>query len=306
MTSVVAGHTPPPFFKRGPAPLARLAFFVALSLALMAADQRFQLLVPLRQAVAALLWPVQRALWLPLEGARDARDYLSEIAALKKENETLRAQSLAQANLLLRQEHLAAENRRLRQLLAMSERLEAPAVAAQILSATRDPFSRKVLLDRGAIHGIEDGQPVIDATGLIGQVTRVLPLTSEVTLVTDKNMSVPVEIERNGLRAVLAGAGRGTLELKFLPVNADLEIGDRLVTSGLDGIYLPGLPVAHVTKIDREASAAFARIECAPLAGVERNGAVLVLGKIDAATIAELPAAADKSLRKGRKRKDKR
>lgn len=245
-----------------------------------------------------MFWPIQQALILPLEGARGAGDYLAEIATLKKENEALRARQLEQAHLLLRQEHLAAENKRLRALLGMAERQSVPVVAAQILSATRDPFSRKVILDRGATHGIVEGQPVIDETGLVGQVTRVLPLSSEATLLTDKNFAVPVEVERNGLRTVLAGAGRGVLELKFLPANADLEVGDRLITSGLDGIYLPGLPVAVVTQVDRGASAAFARIECAPLAGVERNGPVLILGRLDPVSSPAVEPAPSKPVRK--------
>ncbi|MCX7898128.1 MAG: rod shape-determining protein MreC [Rhodocyclaceae bacterium] len=306
MASVVAGHTPPPFFKRGPAPVMRLALYLALSLLLVAADLRFALLSPLRQAVAAIFWPIQRALLLPVEGMQDASAYLAEIRQLKEENETLRARQLEQANLLLRQEHLAAENRRLRALLAMAERVEAPTQAAQILSATRDPFSRKVLLDRGAAHGIVEGQPVIDETGLVGQITRVLPLTSEATLITDKNMAVPVELARNGLRAVLAGAGGGVLELKFLPINADVEVGDHLVTSGLDGVYLPGLPVAEVTKIDREASSTFARIECAPLAGVERNGPVLVMGKLAATPPPNAEPAPERSSAKARKARSMR
>lgn len=273
------GHSPPPFFKRGPAPLVRLTFFLALSLAAMVADLRFGMLEPVRAAVAALLWPLQKAVMLPVEGAGEAGTYLADLARLKKENEELRARQLAQANQLLRQAHLDHENRRLRALLDMRERLDAPAQAAEILYAARDPFSRRIVIDRGMTHGVEAGQPVIDEVGVIGQVTRVFPLTSEVTLLTDKNQAIPVQVQRNGLRAVLAGAGNGLLELKFLPANADVEPDDVLVTSGLDGIYLPGLPVARVTRIDRDNSFSFARIECAPLAGVERQGQVLVLGK---------------------------
>lgn len=273
------GHVPPPFFKRGPAPLARLVFFLALAVLLMVADLRFKTLEPARVAVAALLWPLQKAVMLPVEGAGEAGSYFSDLARLKKENEELRERQLAQANLLLRQTHLDNENRRLRALLTMGERLGVPARAAEILYAARDPFSRRIIIDRGLTHDIEAGQAVIDDVGVIGQVTRAFPLTSEVTLLTDKNQSIPVQVARSGLRAVLAGAGNGAMELKFLPANADVQPGDTLVTSGLDGVYLPGLPVANVTSIDRDNSFSFARIECAPLAGVERQGQVLVLGK---------------------------
>jgi len=274
----VAGHSPPPFFKRGPAPLVRLAFFVALSLFLLVTDLRFQTLEPTRMAIATLLWPLQKAVLLPVESAHDAGNYFSNVARLAAENAALRERQLAQAHRLLRQDYLEEENRRLRELLAMHERIDAPALAAEIVYAARDPFARRVVIDRGETHGVTAGQAVIDAVGVVGQVTRAFPLASEVTLLTDKHQAIPVQVARNGLRAVLAGTG-GALELKFLPTNTDVQPGDTLVTSGLDGIYLPGLPVATVARIDRDNSFSFARIECTPLAGVERHGQVLVLGK---------------------------
>ena len=194
----VAGHSPPPFFKRGPAPLARLIFFLALALAAMVADLRFKTLEPARVAVAALLWPLQKAVMLPVEGAGEAGSYFADLARLKKENEELRERQLAQANQLLRQTHLDNENRRLRALLDMGERLGVPAKAAEILYAARDPFSRRIIIDRGLTHDIEAGQAVIDDVGVIGQVTRVFPLTSEVTLLTDKNQAIPVQVARSG------------------------------------------------------------------------------------------------------------
>lgn len=297
----VAGHTPPPFFKRGPAPLARLTFFLTLSLLLLAADLRLQILEPARLAVAAMLWPLQKAVLLPMEGAGEAGNYFSNLASLQRENAELRQRLLAQANLLLRQTHLDAENRRLRALLEMQERLDTPASVAEILYTARDPFARRVIINRGMTHGVETGDAVIDDLGVVGQITRVFPLTSEVTLLTDKNQAIPVQVSRNGLRAVLAGAGSGAMELKFLPANADVQPEDTLVTSGLDGIYLPGLPVARVASIDRDNSFAFARIECTPLAGVERHGQVLVLGARTAPARPDEPAEVGKKPVKGRK-----
>lgn len=295
------GHTPPPFFKRGPAPLVRLSFFVALSLLLLVADLRFKMIEPMRMMVATLLWPLQKAVMLPVEGATDAGDYFANLRYLQKENAELRERQLAQANLLLRQAHLDDENRRLRALLDMQERVDAPAHAAEILYAARDPFSRRVIINRGSTHGVETGQAVIDDLGIVGQVTRVFPLTAEVTLLTDKNQSIPVQVSRNGLRAVLAGAGSGAMELKFLPANAEVKPGDILVTSGLDGIYLSGLPVARVTSIDRDNSFSFARIECEPLAGVERHGQVLVLSKRTTPPMPDDPAEIVKKTGKGRR-----
>lgn len=295
------GHTPPPFFKRGPAPLARLAFFIALSLLLLVADLRFRTLDPVRLAVATLLWPLQKAVWLPVEGAGEAGNYFANLIELQNENTELRQRQLAQANLLLRQAHLDAENRRLRALLDMQERLDVPARAAEILYAARDPFARRIIIDHGLTHGLETGQAVIDDLGVVGQVTRVFPLTSEVTLLTDKNQAIPVQVARSGLRAVLAGAGSGAMELKFLPANADVQPGDTLVTSGLDGIYVAGLPVARVASIDRDNSFSFARIECTPLAGVERHGQVLVLTRRAPPPMPEDPMEETKKPAKSRK-----
>ena len=273
----VVGHAPPPFFKRGPAPLVRLAFFVALSLILLVADLRFRTLEWLRLAVATAAWPMQRATGVPIDIAGDVGAYLVRQSTLLKANEEFRRRQLETANLLLRQRHLEQENMRLRALLDMRARQPVEGRIAEILYATRDPFSRRVIIDKGIQHGVKAGQAVVDDIGVIGQVVRVFPLTSEVLLLTDKDQAIPVEVQRNGLRAILAGAGAGTMELRFQAANTEVQVGDILVTSGLDGVYLPGLPVAKVVKVERDSAYAFARITCVPLAGVERNGLALVL-----------------------------
>lgn len=273
------GHAPPPFFKRGPAPLARLIFFVSLSLLLLVADLRFHTLEWLRMAASTVVYPLQRAAYLPVEGAGGLGKYFSGLATLHRENDELRRKQLAVANLLLRQQYLEDENKRLRALLDMKARQPVSGIIADIQYAARDPFSRRVVINKGMQADIEAGQAVVDELGVIGQVTRVFPLASEVTLLTDKNQAIPVEIQRNGLRAILAGAGASGLELRFLASNAEVQVGDILVTSGLDGVYLRGLPVARVTAIDRDAAFSFAHIRCLPLAGVERHGQVLVLSR---------------------------
>ena len=136
----------------------------------------------------------------------------------------------------------------------------------------RDPFSHKVFIDKGSQEGIAAGEAVVDDRGVIGQVTRVFPLQSEVTLISDKDQPVPVQVVRNGLRAVVFGAGEGLLELRFLSANADVQNGDVLVTSGLDGVFLPGLPVAKVVRVERDNVYAFARVLCQPAGGVDQYG----------------------------------
>lgn len=274
----VVGHQPPPFFKRGPAPLARLVFFVTLSLALLVLDLKYRYLEVARQGVAVALYPLQRAAYTPVDLYGQLGDYFSSLAAVQRENAQLKRKELESANWLLRQQHLELENQRLRELLDMKARQPVSGTLAEILYAARDPFSRRIIVDKGSQHGIVAGQAVVDEAGVLGQVTRTYPLQSEVTLVTDKNQAVPVRIVRNGLRTVLFGASGGQLELRFLAANADVQPGDVLVTSGLDGIYQPGLPVARVVRVDRDAAYSFARILCEPVAGVEKHGQVLVLG----------------------------
>ena len=286
----VVGHSPPPFFKRGPAPLARLAFFAVLSVLLLIADLRFHTLEWVRLAVSTAAWPLQRVAYLPVEAGGDLGKYFSALATLHQENDELRKKQVAIANLLLRQQHLEDENKHLRALLDMRARQPVEGRIADILYAARDPFSRKIVIDKGLQQGIAAGQAVIDDLGVIGQVTRVFPLTAEVTLLTDKEQAIPVQVQRNGLRAILAGAGGGMLELRYMAANAEIQPGDILVTSGLDGIYLPGLPVAKVIHIDHTSSFSFARIQCAPLAGVERRGQVLVLGNRETLPAPSAPA----------------
>lgn len=273
----VAGHSPPPFFKRGPAPLARLVFFVIASITLLVVDLRYKTLEWVRLGIATTIWPLHQVAVLPIEAAGGFGAYFNRLVTVLAENERLRASALETANLLLRQSHLEEENKRLRALLDMRERQPAVGRLAEILYAARDPFARRVIIDKGLQHGIAAGQAVVDEIGVIGQVVRVFPLTAEVSLLTDKEQSIPVQVRRNGLRAVLQGAGAGNMELRFLAANAEVQEGDTLETSGLDGIYLPGLPVAKVRHIDRDNSFAFARITCEPVAGVERHGLVLVL-----------------------------
>ncbi|MDX5409571.1 MAG: rod shape-determining protein MreC [Thauera sp.] len=274
----LVGHQPPPIFKRGPAPLARLFVFVALCLVMLVADLRFRYLEVLRNALSVVTYPLQMAAATPADVVSNAARYFGTLIDVQLENAELRRHQLGAGERLLRFEHLEQENAHLRELLQMSRRVETRSIAADILYNAPDPFARKVILDRGAQQGVEPGLAVVDAQGVIGQITRVHPVQSEVTLLTDRNQSIPVSVVRNGVRGVLYGVGRGMLEMRHVLADVDIRVGDQLVTSGLDGVFVPGLPVATVTSVNRDTDA-FARIECEPLAAIERSVQVLVVGR---------------------------
>ena len=275
----VVGHQPPPFFKRGPAPLAKLFFYVAIALALLIGDLRFRYLEVVRQVVSVVTYPLQRAAAAPVSILLAGGDYFVTLEHVQAENAALKRERLNDSATLLRHAQLADENLQLRALLDMRARQPVASIAAEILFATRDPFRRRVILDKGMAQGILAGQAVVDDKGVVGQITRVYPLQSEVTLLTDKDQAIPVQVVRNGLRAVMFGTGDGMMELRYLAANADVQAGDVVVTSGLDGLFLPGLAVARVVRVDRDAAYTFARIVCEPSAGVEQRGQVLVLAK---------------------------
>jgi rod shape-determining protein MreC len=271
-------YSPPPFFKTGPTPLARLLIFSALSLAFLVADNRFNYLATLRQIAAVVVYPLQRVAAAPASIVRRTGDFFTTHGSLREDNARLARESYENAALLLQLKALQAENAQLRELLDARKRLNIELTAAEVLYASRDPFTRKVVIDRGSQHDVQAGQPVVDNRGLVGQVTRAYPWLAEVTLVTDKGQFVPVQNVRNGLRAVLSGTGSdGALELRFIPLNADFQNGDELVTSGIDGVYPPGLPVARVTNVERSSDQIFARITGTPLGGVANHTHVLIV-----------------------------
>jgi rod shape-determining protein MreC len=270
--------SPPPFFKRGPAPLVRLFFFASLSLALLVLDARFRYAEGLRSALAIVAYPLQRAATAPIDFLGAVGAYLSTQVQLVEDNAALRAKALALAQDAQRYRAAEAEAAQLRRLIGAAERLEVRTTPAEILYAGRDPYSRKVFIDRGSQHGVKPGSPVADEAGVVGQVTRVHALASEVTLLTDPDQAIPVQVVRSGLRAVAFGGGTsGMLELRFMSANAEIQDGDRLVTSGIDGTYPPGLPVATVVRIERDAELSFVRVVCRPAAQVDRGRYVLVL-----------------------------
>ena len=272
--------TPPPFFRQGPSALSKLAFFSALALFLMVADARFALVQPLRVALATALYPVQWLALRPVVWVQDSSKYFESRSASQSSEEAAHRKLDLQSLRANQVEQLSLENTRLRKLLDLRERVTSPSLSAQVLYDAADPYTRKVIIDRGLTTGVEAGSPVLDEAGVLGQVTRVYPLVSEVTLVTDRDQAIPVLNTRTGARGVAFGdpaLRANALELRFMAANADVQVGDLLTTSGVDGVYPPGLPVAKVSKIDRRADSAFARITCLPLALVSGVGHVMVL-----------------------------
>lgn len=274
----------PEFFYRGPSPFVRLLFFSVLALAIMVADARFRALDLARAAVATITYPLQQAALAPGDILRRIGDFFVTQNKLQRENVELKQSVLKKSEELQRMSLMESELANLRKLLGARELIQENSTLAEILHSGRNPFRRKVIVDKGAKDDIQLGEAVISADGVLGQVTAVFPFTSEVTLLTDKNQAVPVMLRRNGLRAVVFGNGRdGTLDLPFIPLNADVQNGDMLVTSGIDGTYPAGLFIAKVTNIERNATSAFARITCTPVAGIDQDRHVLVLTNLTAA-----------------------
>lgn len=271
-------YSPPPLFKQGASARAKVVFFALIAIALLVIDSRMRSLTMLRKATAIALYPLQVAALMPRDAAYFVGGYFASLSTIKNENQGLKRQQVTNAQQLQQAQQLLAENAQLRKILAASERLPVKSVMSEILYDTRDAFTRKIVLDRGSQHGIAAGQPVIDDIGVVGQVTRVFPFTSEVTLLTDKDHAIPVQVVRSGLRSVAYGRGQaGLLDLRFMAANADIQKGDVLVTSGIDGVYPPGLSVAKVAQVENKSTDAFARIVCQPAAGIDRNRQLLIL-----------------------------
>ncbi|ACA92285.1 MULTISPECIES: rod shape-determining protein MreC [Burkholderia] len=271
-------YSPPPLFKQGPPALARLIFFVALAIALLVSDARFSTLEIVRGVLGTVLYPLQRAALVPRDLFMGAADLAVTGAALRHENDDLRKRNLQLSTQANQAAVLTQENAHLRAVLELRQHIATQSTPVEIQYDTSDPFTQKIVVGQGSQQGIQDGSPVVSEDGVIGQVTRVFPLQSEVTLVTDRDLAIPVQVLRTGLRSVIYGTPKGdSLDLRFVPTSADLVAGDELITSGLDGVYPPGLPVAKVVRVDKLADTAFARVTCAPVAAVRGARQMLVL-----------------------------
>jgi rod shape-determining protein MreC len=298
-------YLPPPFFQRGPSLVTRLILFSLAALVLLFADARFRYMEEIRGVVGAILYPLQELADVPASIGSRVGQYFVLQSTLQRDNAQLMQEAFVNAALLQKQEALLVENENLRELLKLRPRFEPSAQVAEILYRARDPFVRKIVVDKGATDGVKEGAPVIDASGLVGQVHRVYPWASEVALISDREQAIPVQVVRNGLRAVIFGLGYdGALEVRFMPVNADIEKGDLLVTSGIGGAYPSGLPVAFVDSIERNAAYAFARITCRPASGVGAHRQVMMLESSN--SYPERPVAVEQAARKNGNRKQRK
>jgi rod shape-determining protein MreC len=265
-------------FNRGPSPAARLVFFAVLSLLLMFVDARFRYLESTRSALSVLVSPLQRLATMPMLLMQQAGDFFVTQNSLLLDKKALQRQHGIDSVQLVQHQALLQENMQLRNLIALQKRNQYTGQFAEIVYTERDVFRRKVLINKGSAASVLPGQVVMDDKGIVGQITRVFPWLSEVTLITEKDHAVPVQVLRNGLRSVTFGAGdTSQLSLRYMPVSTDIQNGDILVTSGIDGIYPPGIPVAKVEKIERDAAYPFARISCLPIGGVDKYRQLLVL-----------------------------
>lgn len=266
------------FFNRGPSALVRLTFFALLSLLLLFVDARYKYLEFARTTLSIPVHSLQRLMALPGEWWQQADAFLVTQSNLVRDNTRLNQRHMLEAAQLQQLQTLHMENQHLRDLLQVQQNAAYTIQVAEIVYLERDIFKRKLLLDKGAQANVLAGQVVMDDSGIVGQVTRVYPWLSEVTLVTDKDHAVPVQVLRNGLRAVAFGSGDASeLTLRYMPVSSDIQKGDVLVTSGIDGTYPPGLPVATVSLVERDPAYPFAVIHCIPSAGVDRNRQLLIL-----------------------------
>ncbi|WP_298234573.1 rod shape-determining protein MreC [uncultured Azohydromonas sp.] len=270
-------RTPPPFFRQGTSARTKLILFAALALFLMVADARFALVQQLRAVLATVLLPVQRTLLVPVEIVEDGAEYLQGLKAARAAEQDALARLAQHSVQAARMRELEAENAKLRELLELRPSFAVRTQAAQVLWQAADPYTRKLVIDRGAKQGVALGAPVVNEHGVLGQVTRLFPLSAEVTLLSDKDAAIPVLNGRTQQRAAAFGGVNDALELRFIAANADVQPGDPILTSGLDGLYPPGLAVATVQHIDRRAEGGFARVSLKTAAQMDNVHHVLVL-----------------------------
>ncbi|NYT85080.1 rod shape-determining protein MreC [Pollutimonas harenae] len=265
-------------FKRGPTAELRLFIFVLLALGLLIIDARWPVLNPARQAISVVIYPFQRAILAPRDAVERVRNWADAAAVAQKEKEALQRQRIELAQISTHAAQLATENEQLRRLLSVADAVLQPSVAVEVLYEPSNAFSHHLIFNKGSSSGILPGMPVIDEGGVVGQIVRVTPFTSEAALLTDDKVSIPVQALRNGLRLIaFGGTVPGKVEVRYLTADVDLVPGDTLITSGIGGLFPAGLSVAKIDRVDRDAASGFALAIASPLSHPERHRHFLVL-----------------------------
>ena len=289
-----SGRTSPGFGRSGFSMGARFLLLAIACIALMLLDRRQQHLVRVRQALDVVVYPVRVAVDLPSNTWHSLRDTFAARDALIEENLEFRRERLETEARLQRLEALESENARLRALLDSTARVGSRALVAEILDVALEPYHQRFELNRGLVDGVYLGQALIDAQGVVGQIVRVGPLTSEALLITDADHAVPVSVSRNGLRTIAAGTGdSGRLRLLYVTNNADIVVGDLLISSGLGGVFPAGYPVGRVTEVTLRPEQGFAEVLAESASSLDRDREVLLLWirQVGAAGVGATPDA---------------
>jgi len=281
-------------FNKGPSLLSKLLLLTLISIVFMGIDFRFHYLKNIRQATNIFTKPFHAVLNLPSDIYNFTTQYFSNQSHLIQENETLKINIDSLKADLQRLDFIDQENNQLKNLLEVKNTRKFKTEAVNIIYSRFDPFSQKIIIDGGQNRNFQAGQPVIDALGLVGQISNVYPETSEVTLVIDKKMSVPIQIQRNGLRAITNGNGQNeTISLSYLPNSVDVIKGDILKTSGIDSIYPEGIAVAEVIEILNNPKLPFAKIICKPISAIRSHSHVLIVTPVNKIENNLIPAKND-------------
>ena len=286
------GHKP--LFVRGPSALVRLVVVAVLSVVLMTADHRGRHVDTMRSLLATVVYPLQYAVDLPIRGGNWLADNLNSRRVLINENERLRQENFSARSRLERYAELEAENERLRELLDSAARVDTQVLIAERLAVDQDPYSRRIVLNKGIQDGVHAGQTLIDAYGIMGQVVGAGPFSSSAVLITDPSHALPVQVRRSGLLGIAVGKGPfDHLELTHVPINADVLVGDVLVTSGLGGRFPAGYPVGRVVSVTRDNGRPFAQVRVESSSDLERNREVLLVHSEQSAPRVASPSAPD-------------
>ncbi|MBC2770105.1 rod shape-determining protein MreC [Pusillimonas minor] len=265
-------------FKRGPTPEFRLLVVVLLSLVLLFVDARWSVLDPFRRVVSVAIYPFQRVAMAPRDVIELVDNWMNAATLARTEKEALQRQRIELAQLASHSAQLATENQQLRRLLSVTELGQQRSIAVEVLYEPANAFNHHLIFNKGSTSGIAPGMPVIDEGGVVGQVIRVTPFTSEAALLTDDKVSVPVQVVRNGLRLIAFGGNpEGKVEVRYLMANADIQPGDTLVTSGIGGLFPAGLAVGRIDEVKHDTVSGFAVALVTPSSHPERYRHFLVL-----------------------------